>query len=174
MYLLQKQFLKKILRSWLSSTEAGEFVCAAQLDVECCAASLISFKHPALGGHALPQTCGMQMCAGVKQITLSRCCGSLPGCGEQKLFQGLSGAPGVHWGAPWHEGNAPPTQVQPEKPPRHGVTSACGTLPHSSPSPSLSNKHFLVSADFLAVCQNHTASELYGKCLMSRTHLSLS
>lgn len=65
--------LKKILRSSLSSTEAGEFVCAAQLDVECCAASLISFKHRALGGHAVPQTCGMQMCAGVRQMTLSRC-----------------------------------------------------------------------------------------------------
>lgn len=43
---------KKILPSSLSSTEAGEFVCAAQLDVKCCAASPISFKHQALGGHA--------------------------------------------------------------------------------------------------------------------------
>lgn len=51
MYLPQKQFLK-ILRSSLCSTEAGEFVCAAQLDVKCCAASPISFKHEALGGHA--------------------------------------------------------------------------------------------------------------------------
>lgn len=149
-------------------------MCAVQLDVECCAASLISFKHPALGGHAVSQTCGMQMCAGVKTDDCVPVLSPNHTVGSRSSCRGCLELPVCTDEHPGMRGmNAPPTQVQREKPPRSGETSAPGTLPHSSPS-SLSLKHFLVSADFLTVCQNHTASVLYGKRLMSRTHLSLS
>jgi len=69
-----KAISKKILPSSLSSAEAGEFVCAVQLDVKCRAASPISFKHQALGGHAdsFPDLWNLT-CAGAKQMTLLRC-----------------------------------------------------------------------------------------------------
>lgn len=142
MYLLQKQFLKKILCSSLSSTEAGEFVCAAQLDVKCCAASLISFKHPALGGHAVSQTCGMQMCAGVKQMALSR-------CWAPATLWGAEALPGAVWSS-WcalrsalARGECSTYAGTAWKTTQLRVTSACGTLPCSSPSPLSQTNTFL-------------------------------
>lgn len=176
MYLLWKQFLKKILPSSLSSTEAGEFVCAAQLDAKCCAASPISFKHQALGGHtdSFPDLWNVNVCWGKTDDSAlvlspnralgSRCssrdCFKLPAC--TNTAPGSTGAGGecpTYAGTMWK------------------TTQARGylcmrDLPAFLSQPSLSNKRFLVLANFFTVCQTHTASVLYGKCLMSRIRLS--
>lgn len=174
MYLPQKQFLK-ILRSSLRSTEAGEFVCAAQLDVKCCVASPISFKHEALGGHAdsFLDLWNVNVCWGKtdnsalvlspNHATGSRCsprdCLKLPA-----YTGGTSGSTGAEGECPTYAGTMR----------NHPGSSYLCTWDFPTFLSQLSNKRFLVLADFFTVCQNRTTSALYCKCLTSRIRLSLS